>query len=318
MRPVSCLVLLAWAGAPALGVVVAAQENGTAAAADVRVLQVRDGIYMVAGAGGNVTVQVGGDGILLVDTGRAAMGDQVLAAIRTISNAPIRQIVLTHDHPDSAGGVATLRTAGDAVLGGNFGGRAGAAILAHENAWLRMSAGGLPPAALPTDTYHVRRHDFSFNGEPVEILHQPRAHTDGDSMVLFRRSDVISTGDIFSTTRYPVIDVASGGSINGVIDALNRLLEITIPRTLQEDGTLVIPGDGRLCDEGDVNWYRYMVTVIRDRVQDMATRGMTLEQVKAARPTLEYDGRYGSETGPWTTEMFIEAVYRGVSAPQSR
>ncbi len=142
-------------------------------------------------------------------------------------------------------------------------------------------------------------------------FHVPAAHSDGDSLVFFRRSDVIATGDIFGTTTYPVID--KGGSINGVIDGLNRIIEITIPKDWQEGGTMVIPGHGRICDEADVVEYRDMVTIIRDRIQSSIKKGMTLDQVKAARPTLEYDSRYGSDTGPWTTSMFIEAVYKSLS-----
>jgi len=296
------------------GVLVTAQQAPKpAAAAAVRVLQVRKNIYMLAGAGGNVTAQVGQDGLLLVDTGRESMADQTLAAIRTFSQAPVRQIILTHSHPDSAGGVAKLREAGNAVLGGNFANRPGAAILSHEKAFAPPWTG--PDAAAPTDTYFVARTDLYFNGEAVEVLHQPRAHTSGDSMVFFRRSDVLSTGDIYSTNHYPIIDLAAGGSINGVIDALNRILEITVTEDLEQGGTLVIPGDGRLSEEGDVSWYRYMVTIIRDRVQDLVKKGMTLEQVKAARPTLDYDARWGASTGPWTTDMFLEAVYRGLSTP---
>ncbi|MGH2358930.1 MAG: MBL fold metallo-hydrolase, partial [bacterium] len=293
-----------------------AQEAAHAGETAVRVLPVRDNIYMLAGAGGNITMQLGADGVLLVDAGRAAMADQVLAAIRAISTASVRQLILTHAHPDAAGGVAKLRQAGNAVLGGNFADRPGAAILAHESTALKLSEG--PSAGTPTDSYFVARHDFYFNGEPVEILHQPKAHTAGDSLVFFRKSDVLSVGDILDMTAYPMIDEAAGGSINGVIAGLNRILEITVPATLQEGGTIVIPGKGRQCDEGDVNWYRYMVTVIRDRVQDMVSKGMTVQQVKAARPTLEYDARFGSTSGAWTTDMFVEAVYRGVGGTQRK
>ena len=301
--------------ASGIGVRAEAKQNPNAGEGEVRVLPVRDNIYMVTGAGSNITVQVGQDGLLLVDTGRASMSNEVLAAIREFSDAPIRQIILTHDHEDTLGGVPTLRFAGDAILGGNFSGRAGAAIFTHEKAFLRIVSAtleSLPYETTPTDSYFRDRHEFYFNGEAVEILHQPQAHTDADSIVFFRRSDVISTGDIIDTTRYPVIDEERGGSINGVIAALNKITEIAVSRYLEEDGTLVIPGRGRLMDQGDLSYYRYMVTMVRDRIEDLVEKGMTLEQVKAARPTLDYDARYGSDTGPWTTEMFIEAMYRGV------
>ncbi len=293
-----------------------AGQDASAGGQEIRVIPVRDNIYMVTGAGSNITVQMGRDGLLLVDAGSGSMSDEALAAIREFSDAPIRQIILTHNHEDAVGGVPTLRFSGNAILGGNFDGREGAAILTHENAFLRIVTAtdvSLPYEATPTDSYFIDRHEFYFNGEAVEMFYQPEAHTDGDSLVFFRRSDVISTGDVIDTTRYPSIDEAAGGSINGVIAALNKITEIAVVQYLEEDGTLIIPGRGRLLDQGDVAYYRYMVTMIRDRIQDLVEKGMTLEQVKAARPTLDYDARYGSDTGPWTTDMFIGAVYRGVS-----
>jgi glyoxylase-like metal-dependent hydrolase (beta-lactamase superfamily II) len=154
------------------------------------------------------------------------------------------------------------------------------------------------------------------NGEAVITMHQPAAHSDGDSFVLFRRSDVIAAGDILDTTRFPVIDVAHGGTIQGEIDALNRLIDMTIPPVpwvWREGGTYVIPGHGRICEQSDVVEYRDMVTILRDIIQDMIKRGMTLEQVKAADPTKPYY-QYGSKTGPWTTDMFVEAVYKSLTA----
>ena len=174
----------------------------------------------------------------------------------------------------------------------------------------------MPFGAWPTEGYPGDYKEVTFNGEAIQLFHQPAAHTDGDSLIFFRRSDVIVTGDIFVTTSYPVIDVKRGGSINGVIAGLNHIIDITIPKDWQEGGTMVIPGHGRIGDEADVVEYRDMVTIIRDRIQNMIRKGLTLEQVKAARPTLEYDPRYGFESGPWTTAMFVEAVYRGLS--QSR
>jgi len=161
--------------------------------------------------------------------------------------------------------------------------------------------------------YFTPARDFFFNGEPIVIYHAPAAHTDGDSIVFFRGSDVVVTGDIFRPDLYPLIDLANGGSVNGVIAALNRILELTVPARYQEGGTYVIPGSGRLCDEADVVEYRDMVTIIRDRVEDMIRRKMTLDEVKAAKPSRDYDAEYGATTGPWTTEMFVEAVYRSLT-----
>ena len=158
-----------------------------------------------------------------------------------------------------------------------------------------------------------------FNGEGIELIYRPDAHTDGDSIVRFRGSEVIAAGDLYSTETYPVIDIARGGNIQGVVDGLNRILDLSFPEFSTEGGTMIVPGHGRISDSADVAYYRDMVTIIRDRVQDMVKKGMTLEQVKAARPTADYDPRYGTSTGPWTTDMFVEAVYRSLApAAQSR
>src|SRR6059036_1529091 len=299
-----------------------AQQNS-----DIHVLHVQGNVYMLVGAVGNIAVQVGSDGVLLVDTGAAQMTDQVLSTVKQlakpITNRPIRYIINTHFHPDHTGGNEKLRAAGTTITGGNVAGNIsdateGAALFAHENVMRRMSAptgaqAPRPSSAWPTDTYLGDKKDFFFNGEAIQLFHPNSAHTDGDSIVFFRRSDVISIGDIFMTTSYPVIDLQGGGSINGVIDALNFILDLTIPAEKQEGWTMVIPGHGRLCDEADVVEYRDMVTIIRDRIQDMIKKRMTLEQVKATKPTSDYDPLYGSTTGFWTTDMFVEAVYKSLS-----
>jgi len=284
-------------------------------------------IYMLAGAGpGNITLQVGEEGALLVDTGTLGMADQTIAAVKHVmaglTDQPIRWIINTHFHPENTGGNAPISQAGEQLIENSIGtiplfGKQNevqpATVVAHENVLKRMSAptgseAPTPVAAWPLMTFFTPKKKVVFNGEPIEIIHVPAAHTDGDSLVFFRHSDVLSTGGAFVTTSYPVLDVKTGGTINGDIDALNLIIDIAVPHDHQEGGTYVIPGEGRLCDEADVVEYRNMVVIIRDRLQDMIKRGMTLEQVKAAKPTADYDGRYA--TRAWTADMFVEAAYR--------
>ncbi|MGE3402223.1 MAG: MBL fold metallo-hydrolase [Vicinamibacterales bacterium] len=286
----------------------------------VRSFQVQGAVRMLAGAGGNVTMQSGPDGVLVVDTQFAQMADKLLAEIKRVSPEPIRYIVNTHAHPDHIGGNEAFRRAGQAIIAGNVAGDirdSGAAILAHENTQRRM-VGAAPPApagALPTETFFGEEDQVFFNGEAIQLIHVPAAHTDGDLLVFFRKSDVIATGDVYVNTGYPFVDVASGGTINGVIGGLNRILAITVPRDKQEGGTMVIPGHGRIADEADVVEYRDMVTIIRDRVDEMIKKGMTLEQIRAAKPTSDYDGRYGATSGFWTTDQFVQAVYDTLPKP---
>jgi glyoxylase-like metal-dependent hydrolase (beta-lactamase superfamily II) len=324
-KPRVVLVATTTAAAVVSGVVSAQQPQTPPAqpnfdAVTVRSFKVQDHVYMLAGAGGNVTVQAGPDGVLVVDTQFAQMADKLLAEIARLSgSAPIRYVINTHVHSDHVGGNERFRRAGRAIVAGNVAGdvrgNEGATLIAHENVAARMSrADGTTPAApgaaLPTDTFFGDRDEVSFNNEAITLIHQPAAHTDGDVMVFFRKSDVIATGDVYVNTSYPVIDTARGGTINGIIAGLNRIIDITVPHDKQEGGTMVIPGHGRIADEADVVEYRDMVTIIRDRVQEMLKKGMTLEQVKAARPTSDYDGRYGATSGFWTTDLFVEAVVR--------
>jgi cyclase len=170
-----------------------------------------------------------------------------------------------------------------------------------------------PSEAWPTETYVVDSDEVFFNGEAIQMFHAPAAHSDGDSLVFFRRSDVIATGDLFDTEHYPVIDLARGGSLQGTIDGLNRVIDLAIPAYSEEGGTMVIPGHGRICDENDVVDYRDMLTIIRDRLQAMIKRGMTLQQIEGARPTLDYDPLYGATKGAWTTDQFVETAYKSLT-----
>jgi cyclase len=283
---------------------------------DLELLPVQGNISMLAGAGGNITVQVGKDGILLVDSGVAAMSDKVLEAIRTLSKGQITYIINTGDRSDHVGGNENFTQIGRPLAIARAA-RANVFIVAFSTILDRMSdpnsKPSIPEKAWPNDTYSVPQKNLYFNGEAIQIFHQP-ATTDGNSIVFFRRSDVISTGDIFDPTEYPIIDVKNGGSLQGVLEGLNRLRQMAIPAAHMEGGTMIIPGHGRLCDVADLDIYQQMVTIVRDRLQDMINRSMTLDQVKAARPTRDYDPIYGSNTGNWTTDMFIEAAYKSLSS----
>ena len=284
-------------------------------------MPVQGNVHVIIGAGSNVLVQVGTLGAILVDTGAAQNADAVLAALRQLTNRPVRHIINTHSHADHVGGNerigasgAPISGRGVAVVGAGTGARA--EIIAHEETLNRMSAPAgsqapTPVAAWPTSTFSGKHKEFFYNGEGVQIVHFPSAHTDGDSIAFFRRSDVIATGDVYSTVSYPIIDLQRGGSITGVLDGLNQLLDLVISGEKTEGGTMLVPGHGRISDEADLVEYRDMTTIIRDRVQDMVNRGMTLAQVQAARPTMEYDGLYGSAPG-WSAAQFVEAVYRGL------
>jgi glyoxylase-like metal-dependent hydrolase (beta-lactamase superfamily II) len=289
---------------------------------------VQGNIYMVVGAGGNITAQAGDDGILLVDTGSGPLSDKVIEAIKPLSKRPLVYIVNTNDRGDHIGGNEAIAKTGRPVPTdsqrysvANRVEASHAYIIGFQTMLDRMStptgqAAAIPEGAWPMDTYSVPQKNLYFNGEAVEIFHQV-ANTDGNSFVLFRRSDVVSAGDIYDPVEYPIIDLKRGGSLEGVVEGLNRLKQMVIPADHEEGGTMIIPGHGRVGDAADLVAYQHMVTIVRDRLQDMIKRGMTLEQVKAARPTLDYDPIYGSTTGNWTTDMFIEAAYKSLSGKQA-
>ncbi len=309
------------AGGPAGGVVSVPSNLPSG----LRLRRVQGNVYMLSGAGANIAVQVGSDGVLLVDSGRADMANAVIAALRELTPAPLQMIINSTGDVEHTGGNEAVARAGRR-LPSTIGAAAapiGAAILARQAVMDRMIAEKAPECALPTTTYDIYpTRSLYFNDEGIALRHVPAAHSDGDSLVFFRRSDVVVAGEIFNTNLYPFIDMAHGGSVDGVVAALNELLEITIPALKQERGTYVIPGRGRLADEADVSEYRDMVTIVRDRVKALVARKMTLEQVKAERPTLDYDGRYGGTDGPWTPDRFVESVYRSLSqtpaAPATR
>ena len=290
-------------------------------------LHVQGNVWMIVGGPFNAAVSIGNDGVLVVDTMAEPLADKFLAEIRKLAgDKPIRYIINTHFHPDHTGGNAKVTAAGQSIVAGNFAAQVGqdaasqANILAHENTQIHMGEvkPPLPFIAMPTDTFFTEAKDLFFNGEAVQILHQPAAHTDGDVIVFFRKSDVIVAGDVYINTTFPIVQIDQGGSFQGIIDALNRIVDLTVPAEKQEGGTYVIPGHGRLADEADVVEYRDMNTILRDRVLNAIKKGMTLEQVKASHPVLEYEGRYGASSGFWTTDAFVEAMYRSLSQPAKK
>ena len=294
---------------------------------EVQILAVRGHVSVIIGAGGNVTVQTGEQGILLVDTGIASMSEKVWAAVKSIAppRKPLRYVINTTEHPEHTGGNAVIAARGETVPLRDAGYTAGpqgilnykrASVVSHQNVLNRMSAptgqkAPTPSEAWPDNTYSIDQKRFYFNDEPVVMMNYPGT-TDGNTIVFFRKSDVISVGDLIDLTRYPLIDLKAAGSIQSLVTSLNKLIDLCVPESHGAGGTLVIPGHGRIADHAEVAYYRDMVYIVRDRIQDMISKGMTLAQVKAARPTRDYDARYGTTTGPWTTDMFVEAAYQSL------
>jgi cyclase len=312
---------------------VAAQEHS----ADLTVVQIRPTFYVIAGGGGNILAQVGPEGVILVDSGSTGSADRVLAEIRRLTTLPIRYIINTSMEADHVGGNEKLAKAGLSILAGNIVAGAGlsedlitngggASILAHENVLTRMSAptgreAAFPIGFWPTKTFAYHQYSMYLNGEGIQVIHQPAAHTDGDTIVFFRRNDVIATGDVVDTTRFPMIDAKRGGTIQGEIDALNRLMDLSIhnlPIQWHGDRTLLVPGHGHVYDKLDLLEYRDAITIVRDRIQSLIAEGKSLDQVKAANPTLGYRSQYGADSGPWTTDMFVETIYRELSAKRGK
>jgi cyclase len=287
-------------------------------------IQIRPNVYVIFGAGGNITAHVGGYGVVLIDSGSAAMADKVVQAVKAFTHQPIRLIINTSADADHVGGNEIISLAGQARPAfpvTRFEGQA--AVLAHANVLLRMSENETlyPTASWPTATYTSRVRSMYLNDDAVQVIRQLGALSDGDSMVLFRRADVIVTGDIIDLRHFPMIDPAKGGSIQGELDALNHLLELTVPAmpmVLEPGRTLLVPGHGRIADYGELVEYRDMLTVIRDNILELVNKGLTLEQVKAANPTAGYRKRWGVETGSWTTDTFVETIYTELKSPKGK
>jgi glyoxylase-like metal-dependent hydrolase (beta-lactamase superfamily II) len=305
----------------------APQLAGAPAAGEIQVLPVQGNVHVLIGAGANITVQSGPDGVLMVDTGEAAMSQKVIAAMRSISNRPLRYIVNTTHTAEHTGGNSAIADVGETIPFREPNYTAGpqgaldvgrASIISYYTVLHRMSAptgkaAPIPESGWPDNTFSIPQKRLYFNDEPVVVMQQT-ANTDGNSIVLFRKSDVVAAGDILDLTHYPIIDIAAGGSAQSMITALNRLIDVVVPRANAAGGTMVVPAHGRIADHAEVVYYRDMVTIVRDRVQDLIKKGMTVEQVKAARPTRDWDARYGRDTGAWTTSMFVEAVYQSLKS----
>ena len=289
---------------------------------EIHVLPVSANVYMLLGDGGNIVVETGDQGPFVVDTGAGQLSAKVIEAIRKLSPKPIQFIANTSFLPDRSGGNVKLRASGrDPSLDGSFfsfqftDAGVGATIIAHQNVETRMTEANLDAAGWPSDTFVNDRRRKFHNGNAIEMFHEPNAITDGDSIVHFRQADIIASGDIFNTTQFPFIDLKNGGSVQGEINALNDILNRTVYEHEGQGGTYIVPGHGYLSDEHEVVEYRDMVVIVRDRVQTMIKKGATIDQVKKARLTADYDTRYGADSGPWTTDMFVEAVYTSLKQP---
>ena len=301
-------------------------QQGPAARAGLETIQIRPNVYVIFGAGSNITVHLGEDGVILVDAGAAAPAPQVVAAVKALTPQPIRLIINTSADPDHVTGNEVVSAAGREVNPDAFSDTPHATVLAHENVMLRMSTASgaetlFPTELWPSETYTARVRSMYLNNDAVLVQRFVGAHSDGDSVVLFRKADVIATGDILDLRHFPVIDPAKGGSIQGELDALNRLLELTVPAmplVLKPGRTLLVPGHGRVSDYAELVEYRDMVTTIKDNIAVLIKEGKTLAQVQAANPTAGYRARWGRETGPWTTAQFVAAIFQGLTAPAEK
>ena len=280
---------------------------------ELDVLHVQGNIWLVAGAGANITIQAGAQGVIVVDSGAEGLTGLLLEAIAEITDLPIRYIINTSKAAQHVGGNSTLGSLPGGLPSGVGTGLL-TNIIAHENVLFRMSSGNVfPVEAWPTDGYFAPRRGMIFNGEAIDIIHMPNAHSDGDSLVYFRGSNVLVTGDLYTNTSLPLINTSEGGTYMGLVEAFDQMIEITVADDLMEGGTFVIPGHGYIADEADLAEYRDMVFIIRDRLHRLIVEdGFTLEQVKEARPTLGWESRYSNPE--WSTEMFIESIYQEFQA----
>ena len=288
-------LLILLAGVISFGV--PAQEDGFAGV-EIKTEQVTPGIYMLVGAGGNIGVSAGEDGVFMIDDQFAPLTDKITAAIAALSDQPIRFLINTHWHGDHSGGNENL-------------GNQGVLIVAHDNVYARMSTDteigafnqvvpAAPKAALPVITFNDNV-TFRLNGEEIRAVHYRSSHTDGDSVIQFVNANVVHTGDIWFNGYYPFIDVSSGGSIDGVISSIGKLID------LADDNTRIIPGHGPLGDKQGLRGYLEMLETVRDRMNKLIAEGKSLEQIIELRPNADYDDAMG--TGFINPEKFLEILY---------
>ena len=332
LRLLTLFVMMLFAGGASAAAAARAVQDSKADDAKVHVLHVQGNVYMLVEPNqNNITVQIGNQYIIVVDTGVPECSDEAIAAIRSLSDLPIMFITNTSSDEDHTGGNIKLSQAGWTLPNADAGGSSrdpdllaglnkdrlapGAVIMGHANTIARVLSGKL--ATTDAISYGDEGSRL-YSNEAVLFNHMPAAHTDGDTVVFFRDSEVLSVGELLSTESYPAIEADKGGSLRGIIDALNEIILLMVPKENEEGGTYLIPGHGYVCDRNDVVNYRDMLTIIRGRIQDMVKRGMTLEQVKAAKPSFDYDPVYGSSTGQWTTDRFVETVYREVASDKTQ
>jgi glyoxylase-like metal-dependent hydrolase (beta-lactamase superfamily II) len=327
---------LRWSGALAVAVVTAlspspathAQQTSpqTLVYDGLEAIRLTPAFYVIAGAGANIGVQLGVDGAVVVDSGTASKAPSVVALIKMLTPRPIRFVINTTDDADHVGGNEVLSKAGQSVVSPANAFNAlfstgQAQIIAHERVLARMGAptgstAAFPADGWPTNTYADRQKVVWINDEGVQVIHKKAAHTDGDSIVHFRRNDVVMLGDIVDMTRFPVVDVARGGSIQGELDALNDLVELVlpvVPMGWREGGTQIVPGHGWPGHQADVVEYRDMVTIVRDRVADGVKKGLTLDRIKASNPTQGFRTRYG-RADALAPDRFVESIHASLTA----
>jgi cyclase len=263
----------------------------------IKTVEVRDGIYMLMGAGGNIGVSIGNDGIFLIDDQYAPLTEKIKAAIAKLSDQPIKFLINTHWHGDHSGGNENL-------------GKENVVIVAHDNVYARMSVdtlnafGSIVPAspkqALPVITFN-NTVTFRLNDNEIKAFHQNNAHTDGDSIIQFKQANVLHMGDIFFNGFYPFIDTSSEGSIDGIIQAVEQVLGMV------NDKTKIIPGHGELADKKDLEKYLQVLTTVRSRMQKLINEGKIIDEIVAMKPLADYDDSLGA--GFMKPEAFMRIVY---------